>query len=85
MGEHDFTRAYNLIWNASAQRAAHQQRFENLVQTAGFLGKTKVEEVRRSARAKIHCIFNRDFKIWSLAILRKKTDRRHNNSFFIYG
>jgi hypothetical protein len=76
-GEHDFTRAYELIWNAIALRAAHQQRVENLVQTAGFLGKTKVEEVRRSARAKIHCIFYRDFKTWSLAILRKKTDREN--------
>lgn len=76
-GEHDFTRAYDLIWNAIAPRAAHQQRVENLVQTAGFLGKTKVEEVRRSARAKIHCIFYRDFKTWSLAILRKKTDREN--------
>jgi pyruvate-formate lyase-activating enzyme len=63
--------------NAIAPRAAHQQRVENLVHTAGFLGKTKVEEVRRSARAKIHCIFYRDFKIWSLAILRKKTDREN--------
>jgi hypothetical protein len=44
---------------------------------AGFLGKTKVEEVRRSARAKIHCIFYRDFKTWSFAILRKKTDRKN--------
>jgi hypothetical protein len=42
-GEHDFTRAYNLIWNSIVPRAAHQQQVENLVQTAGNLGKTKVE------------------------------------------
>jgi hypothetical protein len=42
--------------------------------TAGHLSKTKVEEVRRSACAKIHCIFYRDFKTWSLAVLRKKMD-----------
>jgi hypothetical protein len=71
-GEHDFTRANELIWNSIVPRAAHQQRVENLVQTAGHLGKTKVEEVRRSAHAKIHCIFYRDFKTWSLAVLHKK-------------
>jgi hypothetical protein len=34
-GKHDFTCAYNLIWNSIVPRAAHQQQVENLVQTAG--------------------------------------------------
>lgn len=69
-----FERAEELIWNAIAPRAAHQQRVENLVQTAGHLGKTHVEEERRSARAKIHSIFYRDFKIWALDIMRKEDE-----------
>jgi hypothetical protein len=69
---YNFKRAEALIWNTIAPRAAHQQRVENLVQTAGHLGKTHVEEVRRSARAKIHSIFYRDFKIWALDIIRKE-------------
>ena len=39
-GEHDFSRAKALVWNAIAPRAAHQQRVENLVQTAAHLGQT---------------------------------------------
>eukprot|EP00956_Cyclotella_meneghiniana_P035449 scaffold115112_cov60-Cyclotella_meneghiniana.AAC.5 len=46
-GDHDFSRAEALIWNAIAPRAAHQQRVENLVQTAAHLGQTHVEEARR--------------------------------------
>jgi hypothetical protein len=72
---YNFERAEELIWNAIAPRAAHQQRVENLVQTAGHLGKTHVEEERRSARAKIHSIFYRDFKIWALDIMRKEDER----------
>jgi hypothetical protein len=33
----EFKKAEDLIWNAIALRAAHQQRIENLVQTAGHL------------------------------------------------
>lgn len=49
------------------------------MQTAGHLGKTHVEEVRRSARAKIHSIFYRDFKIWALDLMRKEDEeeRKH--------
>jgi hypothetical protein len=71
---YNFQRAEALIWNTIAPRAAHQQRVENLVQTAGHLGKTHVEEVRRSARAKIHSIFYCDFKIWALDIVRKEDE-----------
>jgi hypothetical protein len=67
----EFARAEELIWNAIAPRAAHQQRVENLVQTAGHLGKTHVGEARRSARAKIHSLFYRDFKTWALDHERK--------------
>eukprot|EP00956_Cyclotella_meneghiniana_P018773 scaffold31604_cov39-Cyclotella_meneghiniana.AAC.5 len=66
-GDHDFSRAEAIIWNAIAPRADHQQRVENLVQTAAHLGQTHVDEARGSARAKIHCIFYRDFKTWSSA------------------
>jgi hypothetical protein len=62
----------NLIWNTIAPRAAHQQRVENLVQTAGFLGKTHVNEARQTARSKIHCLYYRDFKTWSLKVVRKR-------------
>jgi hypothetical protein len=55
-------------------RAAHQQPVENLVKTAGHLGKTKEEEVRRLTSVKIDCIFYPDFKTWPLAVLRKKTE-----------
>ena len=75
-GEYRFDRAYDLIWNYIASRAAHQQRVENLVQTAGHLGKTHVEEARRSARAKIHCIFYRDFNTWALQIVRKEDETK---------
>jgi hypothetical protein len=68
---YDFTRAEDLIWNAIAPRAAHQQRVENLVQTAGHLGKTNVEEARCSARAKIHSLFYRDFSTYALNAVRK--------------
>jgi hypothetical protein len=68
---YDFTHAEDLIWNAVAPRAAHQQRVENLVQTAGHLGKTNVEEARRSAHCKIHSLFYRDFSTWELAIERQ--------------
>eukprot|EP00956_Cyclotella_meneghiniana_P009982 scaffold13785_cov38-Cyclotella_meneghiniana.AAC.1 len=71
-GDRDFSKSEATIWNEIAPRAAHQQRVENLVQTAGFLGQTHVEEARRSARAKIHCIFYRDMKIWALDSLRKE-------------
>jgi hypothetical protein len=70
-GNNEFSRAEDLIWNAVAPRAAHQQRVENLVQTAGFLGKTHVDEARRTARSKIHCLYYRDFKTWSLKVVRK--------------
>jgi hypothetical protein len=72
-GEHDFTRARDLVWNCVGPRTAHQQRVENLVQTAGFLGQTHVEEARRSARAKIHCLFLRDYNSWALEIVRQQT------------
>ena len=75
-GDYQFNKAYDLIWNTIAPRAAHQQRVENLVQTAGHLGKTHVEEARRSARAKIHCIFYRDFNNWALNIMRKRDEAR---------
>ena len=75
-GEHDFSRSLAIIWNEIATRAAHQQRVENLVQTAGFLGQTHVEEARRLAWAKIHCIFYRDFKIWALDSLRKEEEAK---------
>jgi GTPase Era involved in 16S rRNA processing len=65
-----------MIWNAIAPRAAHQQRVENLVQMAGFLGKTHVEEARRSARAKIHCIYQRDFNTWALNIMRQCDEKK---------
>ena len=68
---YDFSRAEDLIWNAVAPRAAHQQRVENLVQTAGHLGKTNVGEARRSARAKIHSLFYRDFSTHALNIARQ--------------
>jgi hypothetical protein len=71
---YNFKEGERLIWNSIAPRAAHQQRVENLVQTAGHLGKTHVEEERRSARAKIHSIFYRDFKIWALDIMRKEDE-----------
>eukprot|EP00956_Cyclotella_meneghiniana_P039680 scaffold176986_cov21-Cyclotella_meneghiniana.AAC.2 len=75
-GDHDFSRAGAIIWNAIAPRAAHQQRVENLVQTAAHLGQTHVDEARRSARAKIHCIFYRDFKRWSSAIVRQRKNKK---------
>jgi hypothetical protein len=75
-GNYRFDKAYDLIWNAVGSRAAHQQRVENLVQTAGHLGKTHVEEARRSARAKIHCIFYRDFNAWALDIMRKRDEQK---------
>ena len=75
-GEHDFSKAVAVIWNEIGPCAAHQQRVENLVQTAGFLGQTHVEESRRSARAKIHCIFYRDFKIWALDKMRKEAEKK---------
>eukprot|EP00956_Cyclotella_meneghiniana_P020292 scaffold35578_cov56-Cyclotella_meneghiniana.AAC.1 len=62
-GDHDFSRSEAVIWNEIAPRAAHQQRVENLVQTAGFLGQTHVEE-------------SRDFKIWALDSLRKEDERK---------
>jgi hypothetical protein len=68
---YDFSRAEDIIWNTVAPRAAHQQRVENLVQTAGHLGKTNVEEARRSARCKIHSLFYRDFSTYALAVERK--------------
>jgi hypothetical protein len=49
---------------------------ENLVQTAGHLGKTHVEEARRSARAKIHCIFYQDFNAWALQIIRERDEAK---------
>jgi hypothetical protein len=36
-----------------------------------------VEEERRSARAKIHSIFYRDYKIWALDIMRKEDEREN--------
>eukprot|EP00956_Cyclotella_meneghiniana_P025262 scaffold52385_cov41-Cyclotella_meneghiniana.AAC.5 len=41
-------------------------------QTAAHLGQTHVDEARRSARAKIHCIFYRDYKTWASAIVRQR-------------
>jgi hypothetical protein len=76
-GEHDLTKAEDMIWNHIAPRAAHQQRVENLVQTAKHIGKTHVDETRRSARAKIHCTFYRDFKTWALNIVRTKAKAKH--------
>jgi hypothetical protein len=73
-GNYSFSRAEDLIWISIAPRAAHQQRVENLVQTAGHLGKTHVEEARRSARAKIHCIFFRDFNTWALHLLHQRDE-----------
>jgi hypothetical protein len=67
----NFERAEDLIWNAIAPRAAHQQRVENLVQAAGHLGKTNVEEAWRSARAKIHSLFYRDFSTYALSTTRQ--------------
>jgi hypothetical protein len=64
-GDYSFSRAEELIWNTIAPRAAHQQHLENLVQTAGHLGKTHVEEARQSAKAKIYCIFFCDFNTWA--------------------
>jgi hypothetical protein len=75
-GEYRFHRAEDMIWNSIASRAAHQQRVENLVQTAGHLGKTHVEEARRLARAKIHCIFYRDFNAWALQIIRNRDEAK---------
>jgi hypothetical protein len=71
-----FKRIEEFIWNAIAPRAAHQQRVENLVQTAGHLGKTNIGEARRSARARIHSIFYRDFNQWSLNIERKRDEEK---------
>ena len=75
-GEHDFSKSVAVIWNEIGPCAAHQQRVENLVQTAGFLGQTHVDESRRSAHVKIHCIFYRDFKIWALDSLRKEAEKK---------
>lgn len=69
---YNFERARRLLWNAIAPCAAHQQRVENLLQTAGHLGKTHVEEERRSARAKIHSVLYRDLKICALDTLRQE-------------
>ena len=75
-GNYSFQRVYDMIWNCIASRAAHQQRVENLVQTAGHLGKTHVEEARRSAQAKIHCIYYRDFNAWAMQIVRREDEQR---------
>ena len=75
-GEYRFDRAYDLIWNNIASRAAQQQQVENLLQTAGHLGKMHVEEARRSARAKIHCIFYRDFNTWALQIVLQEDETK---------
>ena len=40
-GSYSFAQEEDMIWNSNASRAAHQQRVENLVQTAGHLGKTQ--------------------------------------------
>ena len=53
-------------------KPAHIQRGENLVQTAKFLGKTNVEEKRRTACCMIHCTFSRDFKAAALNELHQK-------------
>eukprot|EP00956_Cyclotella_meneghiniana_P007342 scaffold9965_cov69-Cyclotella_meneghiniana.AAC.23 len=75
-GSYSFARAEDMIWNSIASQAAHQQRVENLVQTAGHLGKTHVEEARRSARAKIHCIYYRDFNAWAKQFVRAEDELR---------
>jgi hypothetical protein len=70
----EFARAEELIWNAIAPRAAHQQRVENLVQIAGHLGKTNVSEARRSARAKIHSLFYRGGFIKAVQVVSEMGD-----------
>ena len=75
-GDHCFQSAEDMIWNNIVSRAAHQQRVENLVQTAGHLDKTHVEEARRSARAKIHCLYYCDLNAWALQILRREDEQR---------
>lgn len=65
-----------MVWNAIAPQAAHQQCVENLVQTAKHLGKTHVDEARRSVSAKIHCIFYHNFSTWSLDILWREDETK---------
>jgi hypothetical protein len=72
----EFAKAEELIWNAVAPRAAHQQQVENLVQTASHLGKTNLNEVRWSAQAKIHSIFYREFNQWALEIECKNNAKK---------
>ena len=75
-----YERAKALIWNCIAPRAAHQQSVENdLVQTSRHLRKTHMEEVRRSAKAKIHSIFYRDFKIWALDLMQKEDEKKRKD------
>jgi hypothetical protein len=38
-----------------------------------------MEEVRRSAKAKIHSIFYRDFKIWALDLMRKEDEKKRKD------
>jgi hypothetical protein len=64
------------VWNCIAPCAAHQQLAENLVQTANFLAQTGVGEARRSARAKNHTIFARDFNTWASDLKRKKKEKK---------
>ena len=71
-GDHDFTSTFEAYWNYIAPKPCHTQRGENLVQTAKFVGKTHVDEARRTGRSMIHCTFIRDFKLWAFDRLRKK-------------
>jgi hypothetical protein len=63
------------IWNYIGCKPSHQQLAENLVQMAGHLAKTNVNEARRSARCKNHCIFSQDFNMETVEILCKKRKR----------
>jgi hypothetical protein len=62
------------VWNCIAPCAAHQQLAENLVQTANFLAQTGVGEARRSARAKNHTLFARDFNTYASDVKRKQKE-----------
>lgn len=74
--DNDLKKLEEAIWNYIGCRPTHQQLAENLVQTAGHLAKTGVGEARRSARAKNHCIFARDFNTESVAVLRRRRKKR---------
>ena len=86
-GEHDFSRAKALVWNAIAPRAAHQQRVENLVQTAAHLGLLAQRFIafftlisRRGRAPFFVSVKRRRWRRWMQRNKRQNRKRRHNKN-----